>query len=689
MQLKWLSSQKLLRCPFGHRGKSCLEIKDSPSNPLFAGLMEIRKETMESPTMSDQSSLSPTDGANLNKMKIARADSGGTIQHLLTSGHRRGRTSGKGFDRAFGHKVTDTHFHELAESLQQWRRKEFQPESAPEMPTIKGAKAKVQAARSSGLVDRTSGGSSTTTTTEGGAMMDKYRRKGKRARNKYKKHKQRENQVQFKGTDDAEPGAPSVRAQDLDDEQRDTVSPLKPMGSSHSPGGGKRTSYNAVTLDLRAADSGGRSGGISPKDSNYASLRRSKGSVFMDSTGMGGVPGIQSRNSGPLYGGRAGFNRHRKGSNSGAPGSPRNGYDRRRRSTIEHNVHIETFQLTAVQKEKMENPDFIRKLRNDFTNFGSFNYDARHDTLGIVLMAQRLRKAAFIFLENRLGALDSGHHRDEKEDADGGHGDAGDAADGGGGGGKNKGRRRSSAKGDQCRFLVTDMQHEVLSSPQFMQQLFQDFEHFGTLNVHEDELVLESFKRSRTIAACQKLERRLGALWTRNEVQQCMADMGRSSDDIESQLEMVKFLNSMVQSVSSGGRFRKHRKHGKAAHRWVLIDKDRLYWKENAAAQNQKTRSFNLAKIVAIQPGKHTSALKNAHDVDEACCFSIVSKKHVTLDLSGESEDEVQSWITFLTAYNRHFKQQLQAANIEKTNHPSTRKLVEESPSHSELPRMD
>ena len=60
---------------------------------------------------------------------------------------------------------------------------------------------------------------------------------------------------------------------------------------------------------------------------------------------------------------------------------------------------------------------------------------------------------------------------------------------------------------------------------------------------------------------------------------------------------------------------------------WVLIDANRLYWKVNIAVQNQKTRSFNLAKIVAIQPGKHTMTLKNDDDVDDSVCFSIVSKK--------------------------------------------------------------
>merc|ERR1719295_187568 len=245
----------------------------------------------------------------------------------------------------------------------------------------------------------------------------------------------------------------------------------------------------------------------------------------------------KSRNSQPIAIQRTSstFNRHRKGSNSGAPGSPRNKHQniRRRRSTIEHNVHIETFQLNKEQKHKMDNPDFIRKLRKDCEQFGAFKYTGHHDTLGIVLLQQRLRQAALEFLENpsRLGPLDVNNGDNTESPTNGNaHGISG---------GPNPMQRSQSKGGEQRRFLLTDMQHEVLSSAQFMSQMIQDFLHFGTLNVHEDELVLESFKRSRTVHACQKLERRL-----------------------------------------------------------VLIDKDRLYWKENAAAGNQKTRSFNLAKIV-------------------------------------------------------------------------------------------
>eukprot|EP01084_Bolivina_argentea_P024444 45541_1 len=281
-----------------------------------------------------------------------------------------------------------------------------------------------------------------------------------------------------------------------------------------------------------------------------------------------------------------------------------------------------------------------------------------------------MRKTVFIFLESRLGPIDTNNGQISDDDQKLTHTEKVN------GGGKGGGRVSIGSKGDQKRFLLTDMQLEVLSSTEFMKQIVQDFTHFGTLNVHEDELVLESYKRSRTIAACQKLERRLGTLWTVEEVVQCMRDMGCSEDDCESRAEQLKFLCSMVQKVNSGARFRKHRKHGKTAHRWILIDKDRVYWKENAAAQNQRTRSFHLAKIVAIQPGKHTPALKNADNVDDRNCFSIVSKKHITLDLSGEDDNTVNEWIVFLRAYNGHYKSNFVMATMETENRNSYDKIV-------------
>eukprot|EP01083_Nonionella_stella_P128773 390267_1 len=674
-QLKWLSSQRQdPQCKFGHSG-TCVAEKQI-SNPLLAGIMEIRKTAgvggagqANKRMLPMQFSKSAGEGPNGQSalsvpLKVGRADSGGTIHHLLGGHqHRRGKSSNQRKEyEALGHTVTDVHFHQLAESLQDWRKNEFDPATAPEMPSIALAQAQVKARnnqmaqnkkRKTQFENNISADVGASVT--GNAVTDKYKKRlrgNKRHRKKGGATSSNKRSVQFSTNVSDVNGDTSL-------DKDDTLSPLGQLKNLRitAEKGARRSGPKDIVLSLSPSTS------HSDSFANHVHPTgdRAKRSVFMDSG---------SSHGGGRFGrvgfGQSGtFNRHRKSSNSGAE-SPRQAVQnamRRRRSTIEHNVHVETFKLRDEQKEQMNNPEFIRNLRQGFTPFGSFAYDAMNMTVGLVLIAQRMRKDAFAFLETRLGPIDTNT---------GGDDDLTTVTDG-----DPNPLVSVGSKSDQRRFLLTDMQLEVLSSTQFMQQIVQDFTHFGTLNVHEDELVLESYKRSRTIAACQKLERRLGALWTVEEVAQCMEDFGRSEDDLESRLEQLKFLGSMVQTMSSGARFRKHRKHGKAAHRWVLVDKDRLYWKENTGAQNQKTRSFNLAKIVAIQPGKHTSALKNADDVEDLQCFSIVSKKHVTLDLSGEDDDTVRNWIVYLTAYNRHYKQQANAAQAEKSMsnaalHPKT-----------------
>eukprot|EP01083_Nonionella_stella_P062952 163659_1 len=108
----------------------------------------------------------------------------------------------------------------------------------------------------------------------------------------------------------------------------------------------------------------------------------------------------------------------------------------------------------------MDNPEFITELRQTFTQFGSFTYDAMNMTVGLVLVAQRMRKNAFAFLETRLGPIDT--------NAGGFNSGDNDLKTATGGG----------STSDQLRFLLTDMQLEVLSSTQFMQQTVQDFTHF-------------------------------------------------------------------------------------------------------------------------------------------------------------------------------------------------------------------
>eukprot|EP01084_Bolivina_argentea_P024445 45544_1 len=687
-QSQFLSSQKENKeCKFQHNG-CCVE-ESRVSNPLLSGIMEIRKSGMGMGHLgnghnsayqgskarnkggSPINNMSPLkfNGPSSGMLKVARADSGGTLQHLLGSAHRRGKTSNNRNDyEALGHKVTDTHFHQLAQSLQEWRKTEFDPATAPQMPSIGLAKAKVKA-RNDQLngtnnkkrktqfgIGAANFGTGAGTVKTGSAVTDKYNKQLHGNRKHRKKHKNKGGGRNVQFSTEIKSG-PSDYMNETKDEQGDTLGPLGTtidFKANRSTGNSKRNSgAKDIVLNLSPANSGNNNLLHGRHSGNAQGMHKAKGSFFIDNNAK--QPVAFQRTSGS-------FNRHRKGSNSGAPGSPRSMAARRRRSTIEHNVHIETFKLRDEQKEKMDNPDFIRKLRNDFTNFGSFTYDAMNRTVGIVLIAQKMRKTVFIFLESRLGPIDTNNGQISDDDQKLTHTEKVN------GGGKGGGRVSIGSKGDQKRFLLTDMQLEVLSSTEFMKQIVQDFTHFGTLNVHEDELVLESYKRSRTIAACQKLERRLGALWTVEEVVQCMNDMRCSQDDCESRAGQLKFLGSMVSEVSSGTRFRKHRKHGKAAHRWVLIDKDRLYWKENTAAQNQKTRSFNLAKIVAIQPGKHTPALKNADNVEDSNCFSIVSKKHVTLDLSGEDESTVYQWIVYLTAYNRHYKQQHHSAQAEQSS---------------------
>eukprot|EP01083_Nonionella_stella_P195328 719582_1 len=684
-QLKWLSSQRQdPQCKFGHSG-TCVAEKQI-SNPLLAGIMEIRKTAgvggaghsahfqgskANKRMLPMQFSKSAGEGPNGQSalsvpLKVGRADSGGTIHHLLGGHqHRRGKSSNQRKEyEALGHTVTDVHFHQLAESLQEWRKNEFDPATAPEMPSIGVAQAKVKARNNQMAQNKkrkTQFGNNISADVgagfgTGNVVTDKYKQKLRGNRRHRKKgttssSSSNKRSVQFStNVSDVPNGDTSL-------EKDDTLSPLGQLKNLRitAEKGARRSGPKDIVLSLSPSTS--HSNSFSNHSHQGGRGHQAKGSVFMDSGSHG--RGSQGSQRGFRHSGT--FNRHRKNSNSGAA-SPRQAAQntmRRRRSTIEHNVHVETFKLRDEQKEQMDNPEFITELRQTFTPFGSFTYDAMNMTVGLVLIAQRMRKDAFAFLETRLGPIDTNTGGFDSGDDDL-KTPIGESP-------RSSPRVSFGSRSDQRRFLLTDMQLEVLSSTQFMQQIVQDFTHFGTLNVHEDELVLESYKRSRTIAACQKLERRLGALWTVEEVAQCMEDFGRSEDDLESRSEQLKFLGSMVQTVSSGARFRKHRKHGKAAHRWVLIDKDRLYWKENTGAQNQKTRSFNLAKIVAIQPGKHTSALKNAEDVEDSQCFSVVSKKHVTLDLSGEDDNTVLKWIVYLTAYNRHYKQQANAAQAQKS----------------------
>jgi len=77
----------------------------------------------------------------------------------------------------------------------------------------------------------------------------------------------------------------------------------------------------------------------------------------------------------------------------------------KRRSTIENNVHAETFKVTNEQKEKLEDSDFLKEMRDEFLNYGQLSYDLKRTTLAVVLKAQKDRMEAIEMLEKKLGKL--------------------------------------------------------------------------------------------------------------------------------------------------------------------------------------------------------------------------------------------------------------------------------------------
>jgi len=147
----------------------------------------------------------------------------------------------------------------------------------------------------------------------------------------------------------------------------------------------------------------------------------------------------------------------------------------------------------------------------------------------------------------------------------------------------------------------------------------------------------------------------LDVLWTRNEIKEIMNVLHVDWDDDDD--KMIKFLDKMTKQVQSGARFNKHRKKGSPEHRWVLVKFGRLYWKERVTDKNNKSHSFNLAKVKHVMSGKVTKALQEAKDVSDKACFSVMSDKQ-TLDLQAESDEVAIEWVNYLMGYVRHFGQQ-------------------------------
>jgi len=250
--------------------------------------------------------------------------------------------------------------------------------------------------------------------------------------------------------------------------------------------------------------------------------------------------------------------------------------------------------------------------------------------LAVVLRAQKDRMEAIELLEKKLGKLMDETKEQQQSEADGGNGEI-------------------------RKFILHEEQLQMLHDEEYMTQVVNDFDHFGTINVHESELILQCREKPKMIDAVKRLEKRLGVLWTRAEIQDLMNTLHVDWDDDDH--KMLKFLDKMTKQVQNGARFNKHRKKGSPEHRWVLVRLGRLFWKERVTDKNQKSHSFNLTKVKYVMPGKVTRALQEAKDVSEGACFCVASDK-VTLDLQAESEEVATEWVHYLKAYVRHYGEQ-------------------------------
>ena len=160
----------------------------------------------------------------------------------------------------------------------------------------------------------------------------------------------------------------------------------------------------------------------------------------------------------------------------------------------------------------------------------------------------------------------------------------------------------------------------------------------------------------------------MGKLFLVQEISEIMASMKTfSANEIANPNKRTTFYNKMMTTITKGARFYKHMKSKTdkkeiPTRRWILVNNDRLYWKEYSLDRNRKSKSKHLSKIMAVQLGKVTKALKQATDAPEEQCFSVITKKS-TIDLQAENEKMAFEWVTYLNALVKHVKKQMQQAN--------------------------
>ena len=185
----------------------------------------------------------------------------------------------------------------------------------------------------------------------------------------------------------------------------------------------------------------------------------------------------------------------------------------------------------------------------------------------------------------------------------------------------------------------------------------------GCLNVTVPEMT-EPLPKERDPIHC--LEKRLGILWTHQEIQQIRESIWGGTEgafpmEVALELDDRDFISNMISVMEEKGtKFVRHFKNGSHDERFVLVRNGRLYWKEKQSDVNDRKRSIHLSVIDHVLVGKFTNAFRHrmTDHISRECCFSVTIQKG-TLDLSSPLGDpvEVRMFTAYLEGILRHFKQ--------------------------------
>eukprot|EP00486_Rosalina_sp_Unknown_P013917 CAMPEP_0201594682 /NCGR_PEP_ID=MMETSP0190_2-20130828/191919_1 /ASSEMBLY_ACC=CAM_ASM_000263 /TAXON_ID=37353 /ORGANISM="Rosalina sp." /LENGTH=679 /DNA_ID=CAMNT_0048054389 /DNA_START=898 /DNA_END=2937 /DNA_ORIENTATION=- len=396
--------------------------------------------------------------------------------------------------------------------------------------------------------------------------------------------------------------------------------------------------------------------------------RKKKDSVFLDHSDIDGLDYSQHKN-GNNNGNNNTIQRNKLPDRRGARKSRFGMHDtkpllQRKSSTFNENAYGETFKITQEQLHKISNEGIWPDIQQDLEEYGVVSLDKDTPALKLVLSEGEARDKAVGIIEKYLGSI-TGVDKKSPISID--------------------------KPSKEIVFPLTDDQLRQVTNPHHLKMLMDDLTHFGTIGVDEGFLKLKIPLDLPTITPIHKLEKRLGVLLTVQEIKDIRShiagdeksntDANINIDDIDVlKVNDLQFINHMMKCCKSGVKFIKHKKRGVYDERFVLIDKDRLYWKEKQEERNHRSRSMHLTKIIQVMIGKNTKALRDdvLKDTLPICCFSVVAKK-ATLDLSSPQKDPIQvrEFTAYLKGLQRHFISQasqfMQQTPNNRSHHPNSK----------------